>query len=110
MAYTPIIYPAWAYNATQPARLVNSAADFAALPAPGLWSFTPATFVVPPASLAPADPGLTTTDTRLSQQLIEARITNLILAAGLLPGAGGADDPVTVLRADVTANDASLTS
>lgn len=108
MAYTAVTYPAWAYNATQPARVVANATEFAALPAPGAWSFNPADFVVPPSSTAPSDPGLTYTDTRLTQILVESRIANRLLHQGLtLPAQ---DDPVTVLRPDVLATDASITS
>ena len=96
-----VTYPSWAYNVTQPAQIVASAAAFAALGAG--WSFTP---FPPPGSTAPFDPGLSVSDTRAQQLLIEARITNMLLAQEF----NAKDEPQTVLRPDVLANDSSLTS
>lgn len=99
-----IAYPTWAYNsAGQASVIVTSATAFAALGGLGSWSTTP--YYVPPASV-PVDAGLTNTDTRLQQMLIEQRVTNLILQYGL----NVMDDPQTQLRAEVLANDSSLVS
>ena len=97
-----IAFPSWAYNATLLlSRIVQNAAEFTALGSG--WSYTP--FAPVPPSSVPADSGLANTDTRLQQQLIEARIQTMILAHGF----GIADDPTT-LRADVLANDSGVTS
>lgn len=99
----PSSYPSWAYNNLgQPAVIVTTLLAFNALPAPGTWSATP--FTVP--TQPPFDPGLPVTDARAQQELIEARITNLLLSQM----AGIPDDVVTVMRADVLANDSSVTT
>ena len=98
-----IAYPSWAYNATLlTAQIVADAAAFAALGSG--WSFTP--FAPPPPSGVPYDPGLPNTDTRLQQILVENRVQSMMLAQAF----NITDDPQTVLRPDVRANDASLSS
>ncbi len=106
-------YPSSAYNsAGQPTIVVFSLAQFNALGGPGTWSATPFASSTPSTSTAPFDTvtnGTGTyqvTDIRLQQQLIEARISNMILSQIL----GNTDDLQSVLRPDVLANDASLTS
>lgn len=97
-----IAYPSWAYNASQPAQIVQSQAAFAALGAG--WSFSP---FAPPGQIAPIDttPVLTATDIRLQQSLVEQRLTNLLLATGL-----NSPDELSALRAEVLAVDSALTS
>lgn len=99
----PTSYPSWAYNATQQSALiVQNVAAFNALPAPGVWTTTP----YPGLNGYPTDLGLTDTDIRLQQILIESRISNQLLTyLGNLP-----DDPASQLRLDILANDSSLTS
>ncbi len=106
-------FPSWAYNsAGQSPLIVFSLAAFNALPGPGTWSATPFA-AASTGSTAPFDTltnGTGTyqvTDIRLQQQLIEARISNQYLAILAAPFG---DDPLTILRPDVLANDASLTS
>lgn len=94
-------FPTWAYNLTQPAQIVNTQAQFNALPGTG-WSLTP----FANSSSAPTDPGLTDTDIRLQQILIENRISNQLLQFGF----NLVDDPVTQLRPDILANDSGLTT
>lgn len=99
-------YPSYVYNsAAQPAIIVTSAAQFAALQGPGVWSATPYPPQNPP---APVDttPVLTVTDTRLQQILVEQRTTNQMLQIGL----NIMDDPATQIRPDIIANDSSLSS
>ena len=60
----------------------------------------------PPPSGVPYDPGLPNTDTRLQQILVENRVQSMMLAQAF----NITDDPQTVLRPDVRANDASLSS
>ena len=97
----PTSYPSWIYNSTQLLALViDTVEEFDALPGPGQWTTTP--FVVPPAD-TPSDPGFIVTDQRLQQILIESRVANLMLSAGLLPGAGAQDE-----QDDVTGQDAGL--
>lgn len=99
----PTGYPSYVYNSTQLASLVvNTVAAFNALPGPGTWTTTP--FVG--ASGIPTDPGLTDTDIRLQQILIENRISNQLLQFGF----NLVDDPVLQLRPDILQNDSSLTS
>lgn len=99
----PTGYPSWVYNSTQQSSLiVNNVAAFNALPSPGVWTTTP----YPGISGIPTDPGLTDTDIRLQQILIESRVQSQLLQIGL----GIVDDPVTQLRPDVLANDSGLTS
>ena len=111
----PSGYPSWAYNsAGQPALIVTMLAAFNALPGPGTWSATPFS-TSSSGSTAPFDtvtsPGtsnLQVTDIRLQQMLIEARVQSYMLAQALMINEH--DDPQTVIRPDVLANDASLTS
>lgn len=99
----PTSYPSWVYNSTQLSSLiVPNAAAFNALPSPGTWTTTP----YPGIGGIPTDPGLTDTDIRLQQILIENRVSNQLLQFGF----GLADDPVTQLRPDILLNDSSLTS
>ena len=106
-------FPSWAYNsAGQPALIVTSLTQFNALPGPGTWSATPfgstpATNIAPFDTLTAGTGALQVTDIRAQQSLVESRITNLLLAQ-LVPNIS--DDVVTILRPDVLANDASLTS
>ena len=95
-------FPSFAYNLTAPALIVSSQAAFNALGTG--WSFTP--FPPPGQPFGPFDPGLTDTDIRLQQLLIEARMQNMILVQAF----NIADDPQTVLRPDILANDSSVTS
>jgi hypothetical protein len=99
----PTSYPSYAYNATQFSTvIVASAAAFNALPAPGVWTTTPYAGV---GGIAPNDPGMTDTDIRLQQILIENRIQNQLLQFGF----NLADDPIE-LRGEILANDSGLTS
>ncbi len=99
----PTGYPSWVYNSTQfLAVIVNNVTAFNALPAPGVWTTTP----YPGLGGIPTDPGLTDTDIRLQQILIENRISNQLLQFGF----GMSDDPVTQLRPDILANDSGLTT
>jgi hypothetical protein len=108
----PTGFPSWAYNsAGQPALIVQSLTAFNALPGPGTWSSTPfgtttATNVAPFDTLTGGTGALQVTDIRAQQSLVESRITNMLLSQLL----GNADDLQQVLRPDVLANDASLTS
>lgn len=101
-----IAFPTWAYNQVS----VNQAspqlvADQAALTALGsAWATTP--YPVTPISPPPYDQGFQTTDSRLQQILVEARMTNNLLVQGF----SIADDPKTQLRPDILANDSSLTT
>lgn len=96
-------YPSWVYNATQLSSLiVQNVAAFNALPSPGTWTTQP----YPGISGIPTDPGLTDTDIRLQQILIETRVMGQLLQIGL----GVTDDPVTQLRPDILANDSGLTT
>lgn len=98
----PTGYPSWVFNAIQNASLiVPNVAAFNALPAPGVWTTTP----FPGAAGIPTDPGLTDTDIRLQQILIENRMSNAILLSGFnLP------DEYLPWRADFLANDSGLTT
>lgn len=98
----PTGYPSWVYNSTQLVSvIIPSVAAFNALPGPGTWTTTPYVGV----SGIPADPGLTDTDIRLQQILIENRVSNQLLQfIGNLT-----DDPVE-MRAEILAGDSSLTS
>ena len=99
-----IAFPSYAYNsAGQAPQIVASQAAFTALGGPGTWAFSP--YAVPPSNV-PIDPGFTATDTRLQQMLVELRVANLQLQAGL----NLADDPQTQLRPEVVANDSGLTT
>jgi hypothetical protein len=98
----PTSYPSYVYNATQSSTLiVANVAAFNALPAPGTWTTTP----YPGVSGIPADPGLTDTDVRLQQILIENRLANAILLSGF----SMSDDYLT-WRQDFLANDSGLTT
>lgn len=98
----PTSYPSYAYNSTQLSTVVvANVAAFNALPTPGVWTTTPYAGV----SGIPADPGLTDTDIRLQQSLIEQRMQNAILLAGF----NMSDDYLT-WRADFLANDSGLTT
>ena len=95
-------FPSFAYNLTSPAQIVLSQAAFNALGTG--WSFTP--FAPPGQPFGPFDPGLTDTDIRLQQLVIEARMQNMMMAQAF----GITDDPQAVLRPDILANDSSVTS
>lgn len=98
----PTGYPSWVYNATQLSQvIVPNVAAFNALPGPGTWTTTPFVGI----SGIPTDPGLTDTDIRLQQILVENRVQSQFLSFLY----GTADDPVEI-RAEVLANDSSLTS
>ena len=109
----PTGFPSWSYNsAGQSALIVQSLAAFNALPGPGTWSSTPFASSTT-GSTAPFDtvtsPGtssLQVTDIRLQQMLVEARVQTYMMANAFL----GTDDPQMLIRPDVLANDASLTS
>jgi hypothetical protein len=108
----PTGFPSWAYNsAAQPAIIVQSLAQFNALPGPGTWSATPFATATP----APSPPydslvggtgSLQVTDIRLQQLLVESRAQSYMMAQAFNLN----DDPQTIIRPDVLANDASLTS
>lgn len=98
----PTSYPSFAYNATQLSTVVvNNATAWNALPGPGTWQ----TYPYPGISGIPTDPGLTDTDIRLQQILIESRVSNQLLQFGF----NLTDDPVE-LRAEILAGDSALTS
>lgn len=107
-----IAYPSYAYNsAGQPAVIVINAAAFTALSGPGTWAFTP----YPPQTPAGTPPidslslgtgSLTSTDTRLQQILIENRMQSYMQQQAFLI----AEDAITQMRADILANDSSITS
>jgi hypothetical protein len=108
----PTSFPSWAYNsAGQPALIVPSLTAFNALLGPGTWSSTPFSTAtpVPP---APYDTYVLGTGTdqvlaiRMQQLLVEARAQSEMMAQAFLLN----DDPVTIMRPDILANDASLTS
>jgi hypothetical protein len=109
----PTGYPSWAYNsAGQASLIVQSLAQFNALPGPGTWSATPFAASPPVPPNAPYDTltggtgTLQVTDIRLQQMLIEARVQSYMMAQAFNLN----DDPQTIARPDVLANDASLTS
>ena len=98
----PTGYPSWVYNSAQNTSLiVANVAAFNALGGSGTWTTTP----FPGVSGIPADPGLTDTDVRLQQILIENRLSNNILAA-----IGSMPDDLLAWRQDIVANDSSLTT
>lgn len=98
----PTGYPSWVYNSTQSTSLiVTTVAAFNALPAPGTWTTTP----FPGVSGIPADPGLTDTDVRLQQILVESRLGNNLLAM-----LGPFPDDLIAWRQDIVANDSGLTT
>lgn len=95
-------YPSWVYNSTQLVSLiVPNVAAFNALAGPGVWTTTPFAGT----SGIPTDPGLTDTDIRLQQILIENRMTNAVLTWGF-----NLSDDLPTLRADILANDSGLTT
>lgn len=98
----PTGYPSWVYNGTQLTSLiVQNVAAFNALPSPGIWTTTP----YPGISGIPTDPGLTDTDIRLQQILIENRLgNNLIAMLGSFP------EDLVAWRQDIAANDSGLTT
>ena len=96
----PTSYPSYAYNPTQPAVIVTSLAQFNALPLPGTWGTQPYA-----SSSTPVDPGLTDTDTRLQQILIENRLQNNILAE-----MASISDDLLAWRQDILANDSGLST
>lgn len=99
----PTSYPSFAYNSTQLTSLVvNNVTAWNALPGPGTWQTYPYAGI----SGIPTDPGLTDTDIRLQQILIETRVQSQLLQIGL----NVTDDPVTQLRPDILANDSGLTT
>lgn len=98
----PTSYPSFAYNSTQLSTVVvNNSTAWNALPGPGTWQ----TYPYPGISGIPTDPGLTDTDIRLQQILIESRVSNQLLQFGF----NLTDDPVE-LRAEILAGDSALTS
>ncbi len=98
----PTGYPSYAYNSTQQSTvIVQNVAQFNALPAPGVWTTTP----YPGVSGIPADPGLTDTDVRLQQILVEARLGNNLVAM-----LGSFADDLVAWRQDIAANDSGLTT
>ena len=98
----PTSYPSYAYNSTQSSTvIVATVAAFNALPAPGTWTTTP----YPGVSGIPADPGLTDTDVRLQQVLIENRLANAIMLSGF-----NLSDDYLTWRQDFLANDSGLTT
>jgi hypothetical protein len=108
----PTSFPSWSYNsAGQPALIVQSLTAFNALLGPGTWSSTPFTPGTTPTT-APYDTYTLGTGTdqvlaiRMQQLLVEARVQSYMLAQGFVI----TDDPQQILRPDVLANDASLTS
>ena len=104
----PTSFPSWAYNSlgntVQPPVIVQSLTAFNALLGPGTWSATPTGTSLP--NNVPADTGLTVTDIRLQQLLIEACIQSQYFQTLL----NSSDDAVTLMRPDILANDSSLTS
>ena len=106
----PTSYPSAVFNQTQNVSnlVVNTVQQFNALPAPGVWTTTP---YLPNAGGAPFDTLvngsglLQVIGDRLQQSLIENRLSNAILLAGL-----NMSDDYIAWRADFLANDSSLTS
>jgi hypothetical protein len=95
-------YPSWVYNSTQASSLiVQNVSAFQALPGPGTWTTTP----FPGIGGIPTDPGLTDTDIRLQQILVEARLGNNLIAM-----LGPFSDDLLTWRQDIAANDSGLTT
>lgn len=104
-----IQFPSYVYNATLlQSQVVQTQAAKDALGTG--WSFTP--FAPPPPSGVPFDVtgsptvpiAVPITDTRLQQQLVEARMLNMMFAHAFnIP-----DDLQTILRPDVLANDSGI--
>lgn len=95
-------YPSYVYNATQLSTLiVTTVAAFNALPGPGTWTTTPYPGIIG----IPTDPGLTDTDVRLQQILVESRLGNNILAM-----LGNYSDDLVAWRQDIVSNDSGLTT
>lgn len=98
----PTGYPSWVFNAVQNASLiVSTVGQFNALPTPGVWTTTP----FPGSAGIPTDPGLTDTDIRLQQILVESRLGNNLLAM-----LGPFSDDLLTWRQDIAANDSGLTT
>lgn len=99
----PTGYPSWVYNPLQlsASQIVQNVAAFNALGGPGVWTTTPP----PGISGIPVDPGLTDTDIRLQQILVESRLGNNLLAM-----LGPFSDDLIAWRQDIVANDSALTS
>lgn len=98
----PTSYPSYAYNATQlTSVIVANVAAFNALSGPGTWTTTP----FPGSGSIPTDPGLTDTDIRLQQILVESR-----LQSNLLGMIGSITDDLVAWRQDIVANDSGLTT
>lgn len=98
----PTGYPSYVYNSAQnTALIVNNVAAFNALGGAGTWTTTP----YPGISSIPTDPGLTDTDVRLQQILIESRLSNNLLAM-----LASASDDLLAWRQDIIANDSGLTT
>lgn len=96
-------YPSWVYNQAQnTAQIVNNVGQFNALGGAGTWTTTP--FPGVPGSI-PTDPGLTDTDIRLQQILVETRLGNNLIAM-----LGSFSDDLTAWRQDIVANDSGLTT
>ncbi len=109
-------YPSWCYNSNgQPALIVQSLTAFLALPTPGTWSATPfvsaaSSSTAPYDTLTAGTGSLQITDIRAQQTLVENRIQNMLLSQISQLLGGNPDDPQIILRPDVVANDAGLTS
>ena len=98
-----ITFPSWAYNsAGQPAVIVQTLAQFTALPLPGTWQLNGP---YPSSGSGSNDPGFTVTDTRLQQLLVEARLSNLVVAQ-----MANTAEELTALRAEIVALDSGLTT
>ncbi len=98
----PTSYPSAAYNATQlKTVVVQDLAGFNALSGVGTWTTTP----YPGLSGFPVDPGLTDTDIRLQQILVESRLGNNLMAM-----LGSISDDLVAWRQDIVANDSGLTT
>lgn len=98
----PTGYPSWVYNSTQMmAQVVTNVGQFNALGGPGTWTTTP----FPGVSGIPTDPGLTDTDVRLQQLLVESRLQSNILAM-----LGNYSDDLVAWRQDIAANDSGLST
>lgn len=98
----PTSYPSYVFNSTQSLQqIVTTVAQFNALGGAGTWTTTP----FPGISGIPTDPGMTDTDIRLQQILIEGRMSNALLSWGF-----NLSDDLATLRADILANDSGLTT
>lgn len=98
----PTGYPSWVYNSTQLSSLiVQNVAAFTALGGLGTWTTTPFS-----TTSSTFDPNEQITDTYLKNMLVELRVNNYLTAQGFQI----TDDPQTVIRPDVVANDVVLAS